>query len=62
VDDLVVGDAEVSRRPMAGLPNPDFKGGDYPYVSEEGVSYHFGNVSWSCHTQNACRALAVQRK
>lgn len=37
VDDLVVGDAEVTRRPDAGLPNPDYKGGDHPYVSEDGV-------------------------
>ncbi|KAF5842635.1 ribose-5 phosphate isomerase-related protein [Dunaliella salina] len=36
VDDLVVGDAEVSRRPVSGMMNPDFKGGSHPYISDEG--------------------------
>lgn len=33
-----MGDAEVTRRPESGLPNPDYKGGDHPYISDEGVS------------------------
>eukprot|EP00983_Pelagomonas_calceolata_P027482 862997-Pelagomonas_calceolata.AAC.3 len=36
VDDLVVGDAEVSRRPLSGMSNPDFRGGGHPYISDEG--------------------------
>ncbi len=38
VDDLVIGDAEVWRRAVPGSRNPNPRGGDAPYISEEGVS------------------------